>query len=99
MSEKKRGRGRPKGSPNKPLMELVTERARLNNNADVFEILCQANIVAEEDVDKAANGLKVYSQNNAAVQRVFNGTLIQQSIVPYLKALHHTTRTLPQAVT
>ena len=52
MNEKKRGRGRPKGSPNKPLMELITERQRLQNNADVFEILCQANIVAEEDVDK-----------------------------------------------
>ena len=34
MSEKKkRGRGRPKGAPNKPKMELVTERKRLTNNA------------------------------------------------------------------
>ena len=92
MSEKKRGRGRPKGSPNKPLMELVTERARLNNNADVFEILCQANIVAEEDVDKAANGLKVYSQNNGAVQRVlqwhFDSTInstLPEGPTPYNK--------------
>ena len=70
MSEKKRGRGRPKGSPNKPLMELITERVNLTKNADVYEILCQANIVAQEDEDKAAHGLKVFSETNAAVPRV-----------------------------
>ena len=42
MTEKKRGRGRPKGSPNKPVMELITERVNLTKNADVYEILCQA---------------------------------------------------------
>jgi hypothetical protein len=47
MSEKKRGRGRPKGSPNKPVMELITERVNLTKNADVYEILCQADIVAQ----------------------------------------------------
>ena len=47
MTEKKKGRGRPKGAPNKPKMELVTERVELTNDADVYEILCQANIVAE----------------------------------------------------
>ena len=52
MREKKRGRGRPKGSPNKPVMELITERVNLTKNADVYEILCQADIVAQEDVDK-----------------------------------------------
>ena len=45
MTEK-RGRGRPKGAPNKPLMKLITERKELLGNADVYEILCQANIVA-----------------------------------------------------
>ena len=70
MSEKKKGRGRPKGAPNKPLMELVTERTNLTKNADVYEILCQANIVAETDEDKAVNGLRVFSQSNAGVQRV-----------------------------
>ena len=39
--EKKRGRGSPKGAPNKPKMELVTERRTLQNDADVYEILCQ----------------------------------------------------------
>ena len=43
MTEKKRGRGRPKGAPNKPKMDLVTERVNLPNGADVYEILCQAN--------------------------------------------------------
>ena len=70
MSEKKRGRGRPKGSPNKPLMELIKERVNLTKNADVYEILCQADIVAQEDEDKAAHGLKVFSETNAAVPRV-----------------------------
>ncbi len=56
MTEKKRGRGRPKGSPNKPVMELITERVNLTKNADVYEILCQADIVAQEDEDKAAHG-------------------------------------------
>ena len=46
MTEK-RGRGRPKGAPNKPKMELITERVRLPKNADVYEILCQADLVAE----------------------------------------------------
>lgn len=92
MSEKKRGRGRPKGSPNKPLMELITERQRLQNNADVFEILCQADIVAQEDVDKAAHGLKVYSQSNGAVQKVlqwnFDSTInstLPDGPTPYTK--------------
>jgi hypothetical protein len=67
MNEKK-GRGRPKGSPNKPLMELVTERSRLPNDADVYEILCQADLV--EDPDKAAHGIRVYNDRNGAVQRV-----------------------------
>ena len=70
MSEKKRGRGRPIGSPNKPLMELITERVNLTKNADVYEILCQADIVAQEDADKAANGLRVFNESNGAVQRV-----------------------------
>ena len=69
MTEK-RGRGRPKGAPNKPVMELITERQNLTMNADVYEILCQANIVAGEDVDKAAHGLQVYGKTNGAVKPV-----------------------------
>jgi hypothetical protein len=70
MTENKKGRGRPKGAPNKPKMELVTERRSLPNSADVYEILCQANIVAGEDKDKAINGLRVFNQRNGAVVRV-----------------------------
>lgn len=70
MTEKKRGRGRPKGAPNKPKMELVTERINLPNGADVYEILCQANIVAETDVPTAVNGLKIFNDRNAAVGKV-----------------------------
>lgn len=68
--EKKKGRGRPKGSPNKPKMELISERKNLTQNADVFEILCQANIVAGEDEAKAVNGLRVFSDRNGAVKKV-----------------------------
>jgi len=69
MIEKKRGRGRPKGAPNKPKMELVTERQELTKNADVYEILCQANLVAEENEDFAVNGLQVFGQTNGAVAK------------------------------
>jgi len=69
MTEK-RGRGRPKGAPNKPLMELVTERKELMNNADVYEILCQANIVAEESPELAVQGLQVFNDKNGAVKPV-----------------------------
>ena len=68
MTEKKRGRGRPKGAPNKPLMDLPTERTNLTANADVYEILGQANLV--EEVDKQAHGLRVYNERNGAVQKV-----------------------------
>ena len=67
--EKKKGRGRPKGAPNKPLMEgMPTERKTLTNDADVFEILGQANLV--DEVDKQAHGLKVYNERNGAVSKV-----------------------------
>jgi hypothetical protein len=69
MTEK-RGRGRPKGAPNKPLMELVTERKELMNNADVYEILCQANIVAEESTKLAVQGLQVFNGRNGAIKPV-----------------------------
>ena len=69
MTEK-RGRGRPKGAPNKPKMELITERQKLMKNADVFEILCQAEMVAKENEDFAINGLKVFSETNGAVKSV-----------------------------
>ena len=70
MTKAKRGRGRPKGSPNKPLMELVTERKTLTNDADVYEILCQADIVAQEDADKAAHGIRVFNDRNGAVLKI-----------------------------
>ena len=70
MTAKKRGRGRPKGAPNKPKMELITERQKLMKNADVFEILCQAELVAQDNEDFAINGLKVFSETNGAVKSV-----------------------------
>ena len=69
MTEK-RGRGRPKGAPNKPLMKLITERKELLGNADVYEILCQANIVAEESPDLAVQGLQVFNDKNGAIKPV-----------------------------
>ena len=70
MTEKKRGRGRPKGAPNKPKMELITERQKLTRNADVYEILCQAELVAKENVDYAVNGLRTFGETNGAVCKV-----------------------------
>ena len=69
MTEKKRGRGRPKGAPNKPKMELVTERVRLTNDANVYEILCQTDLVLGENEEHAATGLKVFADRNAGVKR------------------------------
>ena len=70
MTEKKRGRGRPKGAPNKPKMELITERQKLMKNADAFEIFCQAEIVAQENEDFAVNGLRTFNDNNGAVKAI-----------------------------
>ena len=70
MTEKKRGRGRPKGAPNKPKLELVTERVKLTKNADVYEILCQAELVAQTNEDHAINGLMTFGENNGAVAKV-----------------------------
>ena len=70
MTEKKRGRGRPKGAPNKPKMELITERQKLMKNADAFEIFCQAEIVAKENEDFAVNGLRTFNDNNGAVKAI-----------------------------
>ena len=69
MTEK-RGRGRPKGAPNLPKMKLITERQELQNNADVYEILCQADIVAQESVDLAVQGLQVFNTRNGAIKPV-----------------------------
>ena len=68
MTEKKRGRGRPKGAPNKPKIELITERKELTKDADVYEIFCQADIVAQENEDNAVNGLRVFNDRNGAVR-------------------------------
>ena len=70
MTEKKRGRGRPKGAPNKPKMKLITERQELQNNADAYEILCQANIVAEKEPELAVQGLKVFNERNGAIKPI-----------------------------
>ena len=82
MTEKKRGRGRPKGAPNKPKMELITERQKLMKNADAFEIFCQAEIVAQENEDFAVNGLKTFNDSNGAVkailQWVFTDTIVSK---------------------
>ena len=65
--EKKRGRGRPKGAPNKPKMELDTKQVRLTNDANVFEILCQTEIVLQDNEAFAINGLRTFSDRNGAV--------------------------------
>tara|TARA_R110002020_G_scaffold197188_1_gene398236 strand:+ start:307 stop:822 length:516 start_codon:yes stop_codon:yes gene_type:complete len=90
MTEKKRGRGRPKGAPNKPVLELITERQELQNNADVYEILCQANIVAEESVDLAVQGLQVFNDRNGAIKPVLQwmfdtniSSTLPEGITPY----------------
>lgn len=89
MTEKK-GRGRPKGSPNKPKMKLITERTNLPMNADVYEILCQANIVAQDDVPTAVNGLKIFGDRNGAVKATLQwlfdkniNTTLPEGITPY----------------
>ena len=68
--EKRKGPGRPKGAPNKPKMELIQERVRLPKNADVYEILCQADLVAPESEDNAINGLITFAQTNGALEKV-----------------------------
>lgn len=70
MTELKKGRGRPKGAPNKPLMEIDSERKTLMNNADVIEILSQANLVAPSNEDHAVNGLQVFGQKNGAIKPI-----------------------------
>ena len=85
MTEKKRGRGRPKGAPNKPKMELITERQKLMKNADAFEIFCQAEIVAQENEDFAVNGLRTFNDNNGAVKAFYNGCLQIESYLNYLR--------------
>ena len=70
MTTTKRGRGRPKGAPNKPKLELITERVELPKDADAYEILCQAEIVAQESEDLAAQGLRVFSERNGAVKQI-----------------------------
>lgn len=89
-TEKKKGRGRPKGAPNKPKLELITERQTLSKDADTYEILCQADIVGKESVDLAAQGLKVYNDRNGAIkpilQWVFNDSItskLPEGTTPY----------------
>jgi len=70
MTTKKKGRGRPKGAPNKPKMKLITEKKELYKNSDAFEIFCQADLVAQENEDFAINGLMVYGETNGALQDI-----------------------------
>jgi len=70
MTEKKRGRGRPKGSPNKPKMEMMDKRVRLTNDANVWEILCQTDLTLDENEDFAKNGLMHFASRNGAVKPV-----------------------------
>ena len=51
-------------------MKLITERKELLGDADVYEILCQANIVAEESPDLAVQGLQVFNDRNGAIKPV-----------------------------
>jgi hypothetical protein len=92
MTEKKRGRGRPKGAPNKPKLELITERVKLTKNADVYEILCQAELVAQTNEDHAVNGLTAFGENNGAVSKVlmwlFNDNI--KSLLPAGKTPYNT---------
>jgi len=68
MTEEKKGRGRPKGAPNKPKLELITKREELLPHADAYEIMCQANIVAQKEPELAAQGLQVFNDKNAAIR-------------------------------
>ena len=79
MTTKKKGRGRPKGAPNKPKMELITEKKELYKNSDAFEIFCQADLVAQENEDFAINGLMVYGQTKGALQDILQWA----SVIPY----------------
>jgi|TARA_B100000768_G_scaffold172636_1_gene181084 hypothetical protein len=81
MIEKlKKGRGRPKGAPNKPKIELVTERTTLHKDADVYEILCQADLVAQDNEDFAINGLRVFGETNGAVKPVCQWAFDEQIV-------------------
>ena len=77
-------------------MELVTERKTLTNDADVYEILCQANIVAEEDTSLAAQGLRVYNDRNGAVRFVLQW-LFDKISSKLPEGKHHMVKTLHQA--
>lgn len=70
MTEKKRGRGRPKGAPNKPKLELITKRQDLLPSADAYEIFCQADIVAKKEPELAVQGLQVFNDRNGSVKPI-----------------------------
>ena len=90
MTTEKKGRGRPKGAPNKPKLDLLSKRVVRQNNADAYEILCQAEIVAKEDTTLAVQGLKVFAQRNGAIKPllmwVFNDNInstLPEGTTPY----------------
>jgi hypothetical protein len=68
--EKKRGRGRPAGAPNKPKLKLITKKQDLLPSADAYEIFCQADIVAKKDPKLAVQGLQVFNQRNASIKPI-----------------------------
>ena len=90
MTAKKRGRGRPKGAPNKPKMKLITEKKELFKNSDAFEIFCQADLVAQENEDFAINGSMTYAQTNGAYKTYYNGCLMIESNQHCLRVKHLT---------
>lgn len=61
-------------------MELSTERRRLTNDASVFAILEQCNLVEEDE--KIVNGLKHYAERNGAVlpvlQWIFDKNIVSR---------------------
>ena len=80
-------------------MELVTERKQLTNDADVYEIFCQANIVAEESEENAVNGLRTFNDRNGAVRFLLQWVYDDNINRHYLKVRHLTIKTTHQQQT
>ena len=65
MTEKKRGRVDLRVLPINQKWNWLQRESTLTNDADVYEILCQADIVAQEDEENAVNGLRrCFDRNN-----------------------------------
>ena len=88
MTTKKKGRGRPKGAPNKPKMELITEKKKLFKNSDAYEIFCQADLVAQENELFAVNGLR--TSLSVVNMNCYNGCITIESNQHCLRVRHLT---------